>query len=467
MTEVQVVSLDNMKKICLVLLVAVCCHATFAQRQSIDELRRMFDYDQNAPLDIKEVSVINRNGVRIHDITYASPKSGRVTAYLVVPAEKGRFAGVVFGHWGLGTRTEFLPEAMLYARAGVVSLLVDDLDVRPAPWRRSAPGSEPEAVRNNFIQSVVDLKRGIDLLRARSDVDPNRIAYVGHSAGAHWGAILSAIDRRQQTVVLMAGVPSETTILLESDDPDYVRFRETTPKEQLDKYFKTVVSLDAINYVPHAAPTPLLFQFARFERYFNEVSMQRYAKAASEPKQVLWYDAGHELNDLQPLIDRAKWPQRYIGFGPIAPILLRSLEQAPQFTLKDVDGRTVRLSDYRGKVVLINFWATWCPPCRAEMPDLVRLQREHAKQGLQIIGITYPPERKDRVQRFARSIKVNYPIILGTREIKARFSSEETLPLTVVINRDGKVSDIISGILLREEFDEKIKPLLMQKMEGR
>jgi thiol-disulfide isomerase/thioredoxin len=139
---------------------------------------------------------------------------------------------------------------------------------------------------------------------------------------------------------------------------------------------------------------------------------------------------------------------------------------APQFVLKDVDGRTVRLRDYRGKVVLINFWATWCPPCRAEMPDLVRLQREHASQGLQIIGITYPPERKDRVRRFARSLKVNYPIILGTRQIKARFSSEETLPLTVVIDRDGKVNEIISGILLRQEFDEKIKPLLMKDREG-
>ena len=145
----------------------------------------------------------------------------------------------------------------------------------------------------------------------------------------------------------------------------------------------------------------------------------------------------------------------------------RSLEQAPQFTLKDVEGKTVRLSDYNGKVVLINFWATWCPPCRAEMPEFVRLQREHAKQGLQIIGITYPPERKDRVVRFARSIKVNYPIILGTREFKARYSSDETLPLTIVINREGKVSDIISGILLRQEVEEKIKPLLLKKnVEG-
>src|SRR5687767_10665444 len=110
------------------------------------------------------------------------------------------------------------------------------------------------------------------------------------------------------------------------------------------------------------------------------------------------------------------------------------------FELRDLNGRTVRLSDYQGKVVVVNFWATWCPPCRAEMPDLIKLQREHSKQGLQIIGITYPPERKARVRRFARNLKVNYPIILGTRQLKARFSSEETLPLTVVINRDGIVS---------------------------
>jgi len=135
---------------------------------------------------------------------------------------------------------------------------------------------------------------------------------------------------------------------------------------------------------------------------------------------------------------------------------------APQFALRDVNGSTVRLRAYRGKVVLINFWATWCPPCRAEMPDLVRLQREYARHGLQIIGIAYPPETKTRVRRFARSLKVNYPIILGTRQIRARFSSEETLPLTVVIDRDGKVNEIISGILLPEEFDEKIKPLLMK-----
>ena len=98
----------------LVLLVAAIHGPALAQTESIDVLRRMFDYEKNAALDIKEVGVINRSNVRIHDITYASPKSGRVTAYLVVPTGRGRFAGIVFSHRGYGTRTEFLPEAILY-----------------------------------------------------------------------------------------------------------------------------------------------------------------------------------------------------------------------------------------------------------------------------------------------------------------------------------------------------------------
>ena len=148
----------------------------------------------------------------------------------------------------------------------------------------------------------------------------------------------------------------------------------------------------------------------------------------------------------------------------VAPAkVVRQEASPPQFELKDVNGRIVRLSDYRGKVILINFWATWCPPCRAEIPDLVKLQHDYGTEGLQIIGVSYPPQKKSRVVRFAKSLKVNYPIVLGTRELKARYSSDETLPLTVVIDRDGKVSEIISGILLREEFDEKIKPLLLKK----
>lgn len=137
--------------------------------------------------------------------------------------------------------------------------------------------------------------------------------------------------------------------------------------------------------------------------------------------------------------------------------------RAPALALKDLRGRTVRLSDYRGKVVLVNFWATWCPPCRAETPDLVKWQRAYRKQGLQVIGITYPPQEKGEVREFTRSLKVNYPIMIGSKETKELFFQGETLPITVVIDREGNVREIIEGILLAEEFERKIKPLLSNK----
>lgn len=134
--------------------------------------------------------------------------------------------------------------------------------------------------------------------------------------------------------------------------------------------------------------------------------------------------------------------------------------KAPALILKDIRGRSIRLVDYKGRVVLLNFWATWCPPCRAEVPDLVKAQRLYAKRGLQVVGVTYPPETPGAVRRFARRLGVNYPLAFGTKETKALFDKGETLPLTVVIDRDGNVRDVIEGILLPEEFEQKVLPLL-------
>ncbi|HUQ33848.1 MAG TPA: TlpA disulfide reductase family protein [Pyrinomonadaceae bacterium] len=138
----------------------------------------------------------------------------------------------------------------------------------------------------------------------------------------------------------------------------------------------------------------------------------------------------------------------------------QDIGKAPALILKTLQGRTLNLSAYRGKVVLLNFWATWCPPCRAEMPDLIKMQRDYRGRGLQVIGVTYPPEEIGKVRQFIRKLKVNYPIALGTKETKALFSQSETLPLTIVIDREGNIRERIEGILLPEEFEQKIKPLL-------
>lgn len=144
-----------------------------------------------------------------------------------------------------------------------------------------------------------------------------------------------------------------------------------------------------------------------------------------------------------------------------APAVTSGQDSPPaELTLKDINGREIRLSNYRGKIVLVNFWATWCPPCRAEVPDLIRLQRDYRGKGLQVIGVTYPPQKLAEVRRFVRRAKVNYPVALGTKETKLLFTQSETLPMTIVIGTDGRIRDIIEGIMLAEEFEQKIIPLL-------
>ena len=133
---------------------------------------------------------------------------------------------------------------------------------------------------------------------------------------------------------------------------------------------------------------------------------------------------------------------------------------APHLELRDIRGRVIQLSDYRGKVVLLNFWATWCVPCRTEIPDLVKDQRRYRARGLRILGITYPPEQTSEVRRFMRKLKINYRVVIGSKETKQAFTSSETLPLTVIIDREGNVRGIIEGVMYSDEFEEKVKPLL-------
>jgi cephalosporin-C deacetylase-like acetyl esterase len=278
-----------------------------ATEDTFDALKRQFDYDNSQPLDVQQALLHEREGVKVYDVTYISPKGGRVTAYLVVPTAQGRHAGIVFGHWGAGTKTEFLPEATLYARAGAVSLLIDYPWVRPAQWRTKLKEvADPESDHQTRVQTVIELRRGIDLLTARPDVDPNRLAYVGHSFGAQWGAILSAVDGRLKGAVLMAGIPDQASIWRDSNDPSIVEARAALPQGRLEAFLKSSRRTDPVVYVEHSR-IPLLFQFARYDRFFNKAAMDRYADAATCPKEVRWYDTGHDLNDPQALTDRFDW----------------------------------------------------------------------------------------------------------------------------------------------------------------
>ncbi len=111
---------------------------------------------------------------------------------------------------------------------------------------------------------------------------------------------------------------------------------------------------------------------------------------------------------------------------------------APDFTLQQLNGTPLRLSDYQGKVVLLDFWATWCAPCREEIPRFVEWQRKYGSQGLQVVGVSMD-DNLEPVQKFTREFRVNYPVALGTQELAFRYGGILGLPINIVIGRDGRI----------------------------
>jgi len=133
---------------------------------------------------------------------------------------------------------------------------------------------------------------------------------------------------------------------------------------------------------------------------------------------------------------------------------------APDFTLQSLDGKTVRLSDYRGKGVLLNFWATWCGPCKIEMPWFVELQKQYGPEGLQILGVAMDDASPGEIAAFAKEMGVNYPVLIGKEAVADAYGGVEGLPYTFYIDRNGKVVDKIIGLRSRSEIEDDVKAIL-------
>jgi cytochrome c biogenesis protein CcmG/thiol:disulfide interchange protein DsbE len=131
---------------------------------------------------------------------------------------------------------------------------------------------------------------------------------------------------------------------------------------------------------------------------------------------------------------------------------------APGFTLVDMNGRSVSLADFKGKVVILDFWATWCPPCKREIPDFIKLQSEYGSKGVQIVGIAL--DQPNKVQAFVKDNGMNYPVLLGTDEVAAHYGGVEAIPTTFIIDKHGKIVTKYEGFRSKETFENQIKKLL-------
>lgn len=129
------------------------------------------------------------------------------------------------------------------------------------------------------------------------------------------------------------------------------------------------------------------------------------------------------------------------------------LQMAPDFKITDLQGDEVSMSRLRGKVVIVNFWATWCPPCRHEIPWFIELQKRYGPDGLQIVGISLDAAGPAHVAQFAKEMGINYTIAMGDRAIAARFGGVDVLPSTFYIGRDGKIVRSVPGLMRKEQIE--------------
>jgi len=133
---------------------------------------------------------------------------------------------------------------------------------------------------------------------------------------------------------------------------------------------------------------------------------------------------------------------------------------APAWSLKSLDGKSIGLAELKGKVVVVDFWATWCPPCVHEIPGYIALQKKYADRGLVIVGLSVDQKGASVVEAFAKAKGVNYPLALATPEIVEAFGGVEGIPTTFLIDRDGKIRHTKVGSMETDDYEKLLVPLL-------
>jgi len=133
---------------------------------------------------------------------------------------------------------------------------------------------------------------------------------------------------------------------------------------------------------------------------------------------------------------------------------------APDFTLSDSSGRSIKLSDFRGKVVLLNFWATWCIPCSAEVPMFVEFQEAYGDRGVQVVGISVDDDGWKTVKPFIEARHVNYPVMISNPEVSQAFGGIESVPFTLIIDKSGRVAATHRGLCRKEEYESDVRAVL-------
>ncbi|HEX5870031.1 MAG TPA: prolyl oligopeptidase family serine peptidase [Longimicrobium sp.] len=269
----------------------------------------LFAYDRAAPLELQSSPLAQDGGVAIHAVSYASPKGGRVNGRLFVPRGGGPFAGVVLAHGMPGNAEAFTGRGVYIARHGAVVIAID------APFNRRPGGPLTFTSRDSAdqVQLIIDLQRAVDVLLARPDVDPARLAYVGRSYGGATGALFAGIERRMKTYILAVADGGVTTRWTAPGAPPPPPGQEA----QARAWLASMQPIEGIRFV-HRANAPIFFQNARQDQAVSVARAEALHAAATGQKEVRWYDTPHALNPAA-YVDQLRWLSQTVGTTPPGP----------------------------------------------------------------------------------------------------------------------------------------------------
>ena len=157
------------------------------------------------------------------------------------------------------------------------------------------------------------------------------------------------------------------------------------------------------------------------------------------------------VNNMNGEPEQGPYPPNYVPKGSA------SQTAAADFMLKATDGSTLKMSDYKGKVVILDFWATWCPPCRRSIPDLIALKNEFGPQGFEIIGVSVDTDTKSEVAPFVERTGINYPVVFGNMQVYQQYGGIKVVPTSFVIDTEGKIVKRYEGIVPLETYRADIR----------
>ena len=280
----------------------------FAAEPGFDELASLFDYDRDHAAGVIEAPLEKRGDVAISEFSFASPVGGRVPGLLVEPIRDGSFPIVLYGHWmmkdsPLRNKREFLEEAAVLAKAGAICLLLDGPLVREGAVADHEPmnGQGPRAQ----VQMATEWRRALDLLLDRENADSARVAYVGHSFSAGVGAMLSGVEKRIGSFVLMANQYSLREFIFDEKNPAMIAERAKRGDDWAEAYLEKFPFADTVHFARRSAPSAVFLQFGRDDAIPDRIARLSLSHF-SGPKRMEFYDTGHALN-ATARVDRAVW----------------------------------------------------------------------------------------------------------------------------------------------------------------